>query len=539
MEILSTVIGVAIGIIIAYIIFYLLNKVNSVSKSEFENLTSKYNENLTALTLSEEKANSFHGLNQTLNETIKLKEYDISQFQTKTATLSTNLENRERKILEITQNLTLEIEKNSTQQAEINIHKQRIAEITANHNSVTQNLNKQNETNEKQTQQIIELNNKLNEFSSGISKLTAQNSSLTEKLEKQHSDFEQLQETAKLQFKQIANEILEDKANKFTETNKSNIELLLKPFKDDVTEFRKKVEEETKERFSLGDKVKDLIEQTNKVSLEANNLASALKGQTKKQGNWGEMILERILEFSGLTKDREYYVQNNIKDDDGKNLRPDILVNLPDDRVIIIDSKVSLNAYERFSTSELENEQKQFLGEHIKAIYNHIDDLSSKKYDNLENSLDYTMMFIPIEPAFLIAIQFDQELWNYAYSKKIILISPTNLIACLRIISDLWKREKQSKNNLEIVKRGELLYNKLVTFIISIEEIGKHINKTQTIYNTTVDQMKNGRGNLIGQAIKLKELGDFKSNQKIPPSMMPLDFEDEIETETKLLDEEK
>lgn len=240
------------------------------------------------------------------------------------------------------------------------------------------------------------------------------------------------------------------------------------------------------------------------------------------------------METSGLSKDREYFVQPNIKDDDGKNLRPDIIINLPDDRAIIIDSKVSLISYDRFSSSETQDEQKIHLGDHLKSIYGHIDDLSGKKYDNLEKSLDFTMMFIPIEPAYMVAIQADQELWAYAYTKRILLISPTNLIACLKLISDLWKREKQSKNAMEIVKRGELLYDKFITFVSSIEEIGKNISKSQVAYNSAFDQLKNGRGNLIGQAIQLQSLG-LKSNKKIPISMLPTDFEDDIETEVKLL----
>jgi DNA recombination protein RmuC len=347
-----------------------------------------------------------------------------------------------------------------------------------------------------------------------------------------------MQKTAHLQFEKIANQIFEEKSIKFTATNKTNIETLLNPLKEDIGKFKTKVEEtydkESKQRFSLEEKVKELIEQTNKVSNEANNLATALKGQTKKQGNWGEMILERILETSGLSKDREYFVQPNIKDDDGKNLRPDIIINLPDDRAIIIDSKVSLISYDRFSSSETQDEQKIHLGDHLKSIYGHIDDLSGKKYDNLEKSLDFTMMFIPIEPAYMVAIQADQELWAYAYTKRILLISPTNLIACLKLISDLWKREKQSKNAMEIVKRGELLYDKFITFVSSIEEIGKNISKSQVAYNSAFDQLKNGRGNLIGQAIQLQSLG-LKSNKKIPISMLPTDFEDDIETEVKLL----
>lgn len=237
--------------------------------------------------------------------------------------------------------------------------------------------------------------------------------------------------------------------------------------------------EDTKQRTSLEERIKGLIEQTNKVSAEANNLASALKGKAQKRGNWGEMILERILESSGLTKGREYFVQQSIKDEEGKNQRLDVKVKLPDDRVIIIDSKVSLIAYDNYSACEDSEEQSRFLTEHLNATKLHIDQLSSKKYDNIETSLDFTMMFIPIEPAYLLAIQGDSDLWSYAYSKRILLVSPTTLIACLKLFSDLWRREWQNKNAMDIVKRGELLYEKFVGFTENFEEIGNKLNATQ------------------------------------------------------------
>ncbi len=269
------------------------------------------------------------------------------------------------------------------------------------------------------------------------------------------------------------------------------------------------------------------MEQTNKVSAEANNLASALKGKAQKRGNWGEMILERILESSGLTKNREYFIQQSIKDEAGNNLRPDVQVNLPGERIIIIDSKVSLVAYDRFSATDDAEEQRIQLAEHLKATYTHIDQLSEKKYDNLDTSLDFTMMFVPIEPAYLLAIQADAELWSYAYSKRILLISPTNLIACLKLVSDLWKREWQSKNALEIVKRGEALYEKFVGFARTFEEIGSSIKNSQEKYDKALGQLKQGRGNLVNQAIMLKNMG-LKSDKTIPPALLS-DYEEDNE----------
>ena len=373
------------------------------------------------------------------------------------------------------------------------------------------------------------------------STLIAKNEALIEKLATQKEEIIELQRTSHLQFEKIANQILEEKSGKFTETNKTNIEALLKPLGENIDNFKKKVEEtydkESKQRFSLEEKVKELVEQTNKVSNEANNLATALKGQAKKQGNWGEMILESILQKSGLVKDREYFLQPTIKDEEGKSLRPDVLVRLPDNRIIIIDSKVSLVSYDRFSSADTSEEQAVHLIEHLKSIYKHIDDLHGKKYDNLETSLDFTMMFVPIEPAYLVSIQADQELWAYAYSKRILLISPTNLIACLKLMADLWKREMQSKNAMEIVKRGELLYEKFVTFVSTLEDVGKHINKTQQSYTAAIGQLNSGSGHLVGQALKLKNLG-LKSSKEIPATMLPTDFEPQTIVEPRQLDEQ-
>jgi DNA recombination protein RmuC len=361
------------------------------------------------------------------------------------------------------------------------------------------------------------------ELTSQLSKLSANHSFLSEKLETQKTEFEELQKTAHLQFEKIANKLFEEKSSKFTETNKANIETLLNPLKEDINKFKTKVEEtydkESKQRFSLEEKVKDLIEQTNKVSAEANNLATALKGKPQKRGNWGEMILERILESSGLTKDREYFIQQSMKDEEGNTLRPDVKVILPDERVIIIDSKVSLVAYDKLVAADNPDEQKMFLEEHVNSVINHINQLSSKRYDDLEASLDFTMMFVPIEPAYFTALQGDSDLWAFAYSKRILLVSPTNLIACLKLISDLWKREWQNKNAMEIVKRGEALYEKIVGFTRTFEEIGNSIRASQEKYDKALGQLKEGKGNMITQANQLKNLG-LKSDKRISLNMI-------------------
>lgn len=351
-----------------------------------------------------------------------------------------------------------------------------------------------------------------------------------EKLNVQKQEVEDLRKKFTVEFENIANKIFEDKSTKFTQLNHDNLSSLLRPLGENIESFKKKVEEtydkESKQRFSLEEKIKDLVLQTDKVSQEANNLASALKGDSKKQGDWGEVVLENILQASGLRKNYEFFMQENIKDDEGNNLRPDVLVKLPDERVIIIDSKVSLRSYEKFYNAENEEEQKRNLKDHLTAIYAHINMLQSKKYDNLSTALDFVMMFIPIEPAYLLAIQHDPDLWSYAYSKRILLISPTNLIACLKLIEDLWKRDMQTKQIKDIVDRGEKMYEKFVGFVETLDKLGKQLNDVQKTYAQGVSQLSSGSGNLIGQAQKLRSLG-LKSSKELPPSMVKEDPEEE------------
>jgi len=353
-----------------------------------------------------------------------------------------------------------------------------------------------------------------------LAELKASNDVLLEKLQTQKAEMEALGKKFNLEFENIANKILETKSERFTELNQKNLKTILEPLGQNITAFKTKVEEvydkESKERFSLGEKVKELAELNKVISEEAHNLTRALKGEAKTQGNWGEMILESILEKSGLVKDREYFMEHQlvdengkplISDSEGKKMRPDAVIKYPDNRSVIIDSKVSLNAFTRLIAAADPDEQKKEIEAHVTAVKTHILTLSNKGYDDYVNALDFVMMFIPSEPAYIAALQGDSELWNFAYDKRILLLSPTNLITSLKLISDLWKREYQNQNAIEIAKRGALLYDKFVGFVENLNIIGKKIEEASAAYHDAKGQLNSGKGNLLQQATELKNLG--------------------------------
>ena len=370
--------------------------------------------------------------------------------------------------------------------------------------------------------QLIQLNRDL-------SVLKAELDHARERFQSQQSDFENLRDQSLLQFKEAANTLLEEKSRRFTQVNQEKIEQILKPLGENLAEFRKKVEDSatqgTIQTISLEKRIKELVELNHRISEEANNLTKALKGQAKTQGDWGEMILENILEFSGLSRNREYFVQDSFRDEEGTLKKPDVIVKYPDQRFIVIDSKVSLNAYERMSKAEQGPVYELELANHLKSIRTHIDQLSAREYEKFDKTLDFVMLFVPIEPAYMVAMQHDTELWNYAYTRRILLISPTNLIAALKMVADIWKRDDQNKNAREIAKRGEILYDKFVSFVEDLENIEKHLVKADESYQSAINKLSTGRGNLIGQAEKLKKLG-IKSKKALPEALRPEDEEE-------------
>ncbi|MBK7632156.1 MAG: DNA recombination protein RmuC [Ignavibacteriales bacterium] len=377
-------------------------------------------------------------------------------------------------------------------------------------------------------------------------KLTSENSSLKsdytnlqEKLSEQKSEVEKLQEKFTKEFENLANKIFEDKSSKFTEQNKTNLDQILKPLSEKIKDFEKKVDDvyvtDSKERAGLVQQIKNLHELNQQMSKDANNLTSALKGQSKTQGNWGEFILESILEKSGLVKGREYVVQESITAESGKRFQPDVIINLPENKSIIIDSKVSLVGYEKFVSSENENEKQLGLREHINSIRSHIKNLSGKNYQNLYQleSLDFVLMFMPIEPAFAYAVQSDPAIFSDAFEQNIVIVSPSTLLATLRTISSIWRQESQNKNAVEIARQSGEMLDKFAAFVDDLISVGKGLVGAKDNYDKAMNKLTEGRGNLISRSEKIKKLG-AKTSKALPPSILN---RADIGDENNLLDE--
>lgn len=352
------------------------------------------------------------------------------------------------------------------------------------------------------------------------------------RLEEQEKHFDTLREQSKLEFGELAQSILDEKAEKFNQTSQNQLKQILEPFQKDMNSLKSRVDqvyiEEAKERFSLGEKVKELAELNRMISEEARSLTRALKGENKTQGNWGEMILESILEKSGLTQGREYEVQHQLRDEankhlksesEGKKMQPDVVISYPDGRKVIIDSKVSLNAYLRLSEETEPSAIQTYQNQHLQSVRNHIRQLSEKGYDDYNKTLDFVMMFIPSEPAYIAAMQADPELWNFAYDRRIILISPTNLITSLKLIKDLWRREDMGRNAQKIAEQGEKIYNKLVTFTEKIQAVGNALERSQSEYQNAFKTLSSGRGNLLRLAEDMRNMG-VKTKKNLPENLL-------------------
>ncbi|MFC1843839.1 DNA recombination protein RmuC [Thermodesulfobacteriota bacterium] len=359
---------------------------------------------------------------------------------------------------------------------------------------------------EKVQQENIRLQTRMSELET---RLEDERKNAAEKL----SLLQEARDQLKLEFQNVANKIFEDKSQKFTEQNRENIEGVLKPMREQLIDFKKKVEDvydkESKDRVSLLTEIIHLKSLNERISEDAINLTNALKGQSKTRGSWGEMILERVLEESGLQKGREYEVQVMYASEEGQRRHPDVIVHLPEGKDIVIDSKVSLKAYEKYCSAETEEKREKRLKEHVISIRTHIKELSNKRYEELEgiSTLDFVLMFLPIEGAFWTAIESEQGLFNEAFDKNIMLVSPSTLLATLRIISNIWRYEDQNKNALIIAKKAGDLYDKFVGFVEALDDVGQKIGKAQESYKTARKRLATGRGNLVRKTEELRQLG--------------------------------
>ncbi len=378
-------------------------------------------------------------------------------------------------------------------------------------------------------QEIQSLNDQLKSEREKLLKVNGENATLqanyqnlNERLSEQKQEVENLQSKFSHEFKNLANEIFEEKSKKFTDQNRTNLDELLKPLGEKLTDFEKKVEQTNKDSLersaALREQIIGLRELNQRMSQETENLTKALKGDSRIQGNWGEVVMERILEQSGLQKDREYFTQESITTEAGKRLRPDVIIRLPDNKNLVIDAKASLISYERYVNAENDEEREAHLKEHLLSVKTHIKSLSQKNYQQLfeSGSLDYVLMFVPIEAAFALIVEKGGELYNEAHNQNIVIVSPATLIATLRTVASIWKHEYQNQNALEIARQGGALYDKFKAFVDDLVKVGQSLSSTKATYDDAMKKLVTGKDNLVRKTERLKELG-----AKVSKSMDP------------------
>ncbi|MCB0472960.1 MAG: DNA recombination protein RmuC [Flavobacteriaceae bacterium] len=348
---------------------------------------------------------------------------------------------------------------------------------------------------------------------------------LNEKLTAQKEELESIQQKFTKEFENLANKILEEKSNKFTEQNKENLKNILNPLQEKIKLFEDKVEKTHKESIdyhaALRQQIIGLKELNEQMSKEAVNLTRALKGDSKTQGNWGELVLERVLEKSGLEKDREYFIQESHTNEDGKRVMPDVVIHLPDNKKMIIDSKVSLTDYEKYMNSDTDTEKQQHLKDHINSLNRHVVQLSEKKYEDIYQieSPDFVLLFVPIEPAFAIAINSDNQLYNKAFERNIVIVTPSTLLATLRTIDTMWQNEKQQQNAFEIARQAGALYDKFEGFVTDLTRVGKKMDEAKAEYKGAMNKLVEGKGNLITSVERIKKLG-AKAKKSLPNNII-------------------
>ncbi len=359
------------------------------------------------------------------------------------------------------------------------------------------------------------------------------NKNLLEKMESEQKRLHEMQERLRVEFENVANKILKQHTIDFSLNSQKGLQDLLSPLKEKLQSFEKKVEETyekgLKDQSDLRAEFKKIYELSVTLDKDAKDLTKALRSDSKRQGNWGEIILERVLERSGLTKDQEYYLQFTAKNEEGATLRPDVVVRLPEDKHLVIDSKVSLTAYSEYISAEDEPQRQKKLKEHLDSVRRHVKELSEKRYDQLLgiNSPDFVLMFMPVEPAFALAVQNDPELFNTAWRDRVVIVSPTTLLATLRTVSSIWKYEKQTQNALEIAERGGKLYDKFESFVTDLENIGQHLERADKSYREAHKKLTSGSGNILRQVEQLKKMG--VSTKKSLPEHLIESIENEDE----------
>ncbi len=388
--------------------------------------------------------------------------------------------------------------------------------------------------------EVIFIREELNASNITIAKAREAFKSQEEKFTTLKSELENVHKKYTTEFENIANKILDEKSQKFTEQNKTNLDVILNPLKDNIKRFEEQVQKayksESDERITLKTEIKTLVDLNKQISQEAHNLTKALKGENKTQGNWGELILEKVLERSGLVKDQEYRLQYSTSNDDGKRIQPDAVIMLPDNKHIIVDAKVSLIAYEAFVNSTSDEERLILMKDHLFSVRTHIKSLSEKNYPTSTdfNTPDFVLLFIPIESSFIVAVQADQELFNFAWDKKIVIVSPSTLLATLRTIASVWKQERQTKNAIEIAKQSGALYDKFVGFIEDMDKIGKGIDASRNAYENAINKLHKGSGNLVKRAQDIEKLG-AKTTKQIASKFIENDEPSQLTEDSELV----
>ncbi len=512
----------------------------SVIETENSSLLLKVNEQKQELedtrkALTEENNSLKANTQKLIDERLDLTE-NLSAISTEKVNLSKKVEDLKNELLEVREKLSEENNslKNHTQKLineKLDLTKRASSTLTENEN-LSNKINEQKQELENARKTFTEENNILKtekqelinekiDLTKRVSTMKTENENLLKKLQEQKQELEDIHKKFTSEFENIANRLFEKSSEKINKQGSEQLEVVLKPFKERLSELKNQIsdtyEKDTKQRIQLHEQVKQLFDLNQQISTDAQNLTNALKSNTKTQGDWGEEILENILQQSGLRKGMEYDVQNSFVNEKGKTLRPDMIVHYPDNRDIIIDSKVSLTSYERYISAETTHEKDLHLKAHLESIKQHIKQLSEKNYQDLYQieSLDFVMMFVPIEGAYYTAVEADRNLWQYAYERKIVLINPTNLITALKMISNLWQQDYQNKNVMEIARQSGNLYDRFVLLLDDFSKMEKHINETQNVFNNIQKRISTGKGNLIGRVEKIKTLG-AKTKKSLP-----------------------